>query len=1063
MNPTYRFPAPTLFAAALLAAFLLPFLPGCSKTPEDHARIASDPGVRFEKSMASVQALAEANDQMLLAGVAAASRNPDIRRAAADRLDEPRAMAAFAKKVRPADGAGGAELAAEVMGKTGDRRLVADIAANAASVFVRIEAAALLDDQAALADIARGARSPDVILKVVEKLADQAALSSIAKTNAAQERLWGPALDKLDGQPLLAALARDAARHPALGARAAGKLRDQAVLEEIARSALPDAVRKAAISGLTNQRALADIAGNDPDTLIRLAATGRLTDQQALAAIAKSDAGKNVRLKAVERLADQRTLAGLVENAGFDENDPGEEIPSAALKKITDRQALAVIAKKAGLPSLRSEAVERLDDQRLLAELARNDHEQSVRHSATGRLDDQRLLAGIARDDEDDAVREQAISRLTDQNTLADIAKNHKASDTAWAALKKLDDPHLLAETAASSRHGEVRVGALEEIKNPPVLDSLARREDAEPETRLLAVWRLADKPLLAELAKNAPDERVRRAAASKLSANAPRTLERGKLADLINEGKLLAQINGDNIRNMNIVLRKLAPHPLEVTIPAGSYFVCDNPNAQNMVSTADVTLTLRGDSQSTDVPVACANKPKDIPGKHDSFTLGALPDAGELEKLMAVLGRKNVSYHTKQAAVWIVTDNADYGDLGALRTVSQYTPRIPGVAYGTRSIEEPEAAEAMRLCDEAGIDIKTKSIWHDCEKILAGLKAGELKNWLKKSSGLASPAHRENVTMLAISSDGRLLVSGDDSGEIKLWSLPDGAFVRALKAHGRNVDCLAISPDGAWLVSGDNGDSYMKLWHLPDGRLAKDAGLVERRVGDNLFQARIASAAFGPDGKWFVTGDNDGFIKLWRLPGCELVRTLERQVTAEGNGISLDVLALSADGGLLAAGGADNAVKLWRLPDGAPAGALEGHQKFLRFAAIGQDGKQLVSGSDDRVVNVWSLPDGALLKTLKEIEAQSAAVSPDGKLLAATEPPKGTRRGGLPLSGFHASLRRLPDGEIVTRFEGLTLATMRCSAITPGNALLATGDGNGNIKLWSLPDGKLIKTLESE
>lgn len=62
-----------------------------------------------------------------------------------------------------------------------------------------------------------------------------------------------------------------------------------------------------------------------------------------------------------------------------------------------------------------------------------------------------------------------------------------------------------------------------------------------------------------------------------------------------------------------------------------------------------------------------------------------------------------------------------------------------PGAATGAQAINEPEAAEAMRLCDEAGIDMKKKRIWKDREKIPAGLKAGELKNWLMVFAGRQS------------------------------------------------------------------------------------------------------------------------------------------------------------------------------------------------------------------------------------------------------------------------------------------------------------------------------------
>ena len=69
------------------------------------------------------------------------------------------------------------------------------------------------------------------------------------------------------------------------------------------------------------------------------------------------------------------------------------------------------------------------------------------------------------------------------------------------------------------------------------------------------------------------------------------------------------------------------------------------------------------------------------------------------------------------------------YDALGILRWVPAYTGRRE---TGTRAIEEAETAEAMRLCAGAGIDIKTKSIWRDREKILAGLEPGELKTWLE-------------------------------------------------------------------------------------------------------------------------------------------------------------------------------------------------------------------------------------------------------------------------------------------------------------------------------------------
>lgn len=94
----------------------------------------------------------------------------------------------------------------------------------------------------------------------------------------------------------------------------------------------------------------------------------------------------------------------------------------------------------------------------------------------------------------------------------------------------------------------------------------------------------------------------------------------------------------------------------------------------------------------------------------------------------MPALGRARVDTATRQAAVWIVTDNADYSDLGIL-VASQF-----GFG-GSRVIKELEAAHAMWICDEAGIDITQKAIWKDRRRIISGLKDDRrgLRTWLEK------------------------------------------------------------------------------------------------------------------------------------------------------------------------------------------------------------------------------------------------------------------------------------------------------------------------------------------
>ncbi|MFQ5638915.1 MAG: hypothetical protein ACE5IR_13095 [bacterium] len=200
-------------------------------------------------------------------------------------------------------------------------------------------------------------------------------------------------------------------------------------------------------------------------------------------------------------------------------------------------------------------------------------------------------------------------------------------------------------------------------------------------------------------------------------------------LFDLIREKRVEVETQGSGIQSVRVKIRRRVNHDVTVQIPPGTFFVSHSSSAQNMVTTNGRSVTLDDDRwMSVSISAACANRPRDIPGQDDSFTVQRAPNQKELQKLMPVLQSENVSSSVEQAAVWIVTDNADYYDLGIL------VERSPFQIYGgTRVINEYETARAMQILDKAGIDIKRKAIWRHRKKILEGLTNTSLKAWLQK------------------------------------------------------------------------------------------------------------------------------------------------------------------------------------------------------------------------------------------------------------------------------------------------------------------------------------------
>jgi hypothetical protein len=215
------------------------------------------------------------------------------------------------------------------------------------------------------------------------------------------------------------------------------------------------------------------------------------------------------------------------------------------------------------------------------------------------------------------------------------------------------------------------------------------------------------------------------------------------------------------------------------VHIPAGSFFVSDNPAAQNMVATAEKKTRLTTDSWTNiTIPAACANRPKDIPNSNDKFSIQRSPDQEELAKLAPVLAKSGAGTLVKQAAVWIVTDDADFDDLGILTN-----------SDNTRAIWYETATRAMKACAEAGIDITKKRIWNDRATIISKLSAGELKKWLQDYVAKAS---------LAIVETGQKQSSGTVFQLIKV-AVPDSVVFTMVE--GKETQHIGVS-----IVAGGQG-----------------------------------------------------------------------------------------------------------------------------------------------------------------------------------------------------------------------------------------------------------------
>ena len=156
------------------------------------------------------------------------------------------------------------------------------------------------------------------------------------------------------------------------------------------------------------------------------------------------------------------------------------------------------------------------------------------------------------------------------------------------------------------------------------------------------------------------------------------------------------------------------------------------------------------------------------------------------------------------------------------------------------------------------------------------------------------------------------------------------------------------------------------------------------------------------PDGKKFVTGSDDTYVKLFNFEGS--TREFESNVTRFT--LPVRALAYSNDGTLLAAGGEDSSVKVIDMKDKSVFLELQTRSKCVKSVAFDPKGEFLSAVDDAGSLTVWALK--AITKEGDE-EEDKAVVEPGDSVMSATVAPVTT-----PDSPSTNGAKWRPDGLIL-------------------------------------------------
>ncbi|URD53703.1 WD40 repeat domain-containing protein [Chroococcidiopsis sp. CCNUC1] len=326
-----------------------------------------------------------------------------------------------------------------------------------------------------------------------------------------------------------------------------------------------------------------------------------------------------------------------------------------------------------------------------------------------------------------------------------------------------------------------------------------------------------------------------------------------------------------------------------------------------------------------------------------------------------------------------------------------------------------------------------------DIQELLKQAKQSELTLLYPLKASLIRPngqllrtltGHTDSVNAVAVTPDGKWVISGSSDNTVKIWNLKTGNIKLTLTGHTGSVNAVAVTPDGKWVISGSS-DKTVKVWNLNIGQLLRT--LPEHTDSVN-------AVAVTSDGKWIISGSSDKTVKVWNLNtgkmkvsdktdsinavavnpvDCRLViyssvntnitanaKTVERKLIIwnwetgkkqllSNETVRLDkkivnnlkqAIVVTPDCKLIISSSSDNTLTTWNLKSRKNEGILISFTRFMRAVAVTPDGRLITSSSSGNALHVWNLENRRKLFTLRDHgnSINVIAVTPDNKLVTS-------------------------------------------------------------------------------
>lgn len=286
-------------------------------------------------------------------------------------------------------------------------------------------------------------------------------------------------------------------------------------------------------------------------------------------------------------------------------------------------------------------------------------------------------------------------------------------------------------------------------------------------------------------------------------------------------------------------------------------------------------------------------------------------------------------------------------------------------------------------------------------------------------------PNGSRDVSCVAFSPDGRLLLAGEASGKVTLRNVSDGTVIRTLQYDSGAINTISYSSKGNLIAIG-NDNGMVAIWNSKSGRLMR---------AFSVNSARIVHVSFSTNGKMLLTAGYDGYVRLWQTP------TFQKIIEIKAHKSYVKDVSLSNDNNRIwTVSSSDKAIRLWDAHSGLMLREYFTDGDVHSIALSPDESKILTAETYDHVAHLRDAKTGAILNTYSGPKdgLVNAVISPDGKSVVGS----GSEDGKV-------WVWNLDNGQVIDQLEG---HSFRVNDVTfsPNGNLIASSGADNLVQLWN-------------